>query len=164
MRIWNGVDDDDPMTQCIGEFTIGCIQYAERILVTTDVNTVQTFTYPDCDRDGTEFRCTGTINCIRANSNFIAVGTEDMEIRVSHADKSEETFELLGHSGPILSIDLSPQDYLASSSGDGSMKIWDLKTKKVIHSFTGFETTKSFSTARTFCKITFFKLKLSYFI
>lgn len=152
MRIWNGVDDDDPTTQCVGEFTISCIQHAERILVTTDVNTVQAYTYPDCDRDGTEFRCTGTINCIRANSNFVAVGSEDMEIRVSHADKSEDTFVLQGHNGPILSIDLSPQDYLASCSGDGSLKIWDLKTKKMIHSFTGLETTKSFSTARTFCK------------
>lgn len=152
MRIWNGVDDDDPLTQCVGEFTLCCIQYGERILATTDLNTVQAYTYPDCDRDGTEFRCTGIANCIKANSDFVAVGSEDHEIRVAHINKSEDAFELLGHNGPILSIDISIQNYLASSSGDGTIKIWDLKTKLQIHSFTGLETTKSFSSARLFCK------------
>lgn len=152
LRIWNGIDDDDPLTQCVGEFTISCAQYDERIIVTTDVNTVQAYTYPDCDRDGTNFRCTGIVNCVKAGKEHLAIGTEDMIIQVLRKDLAEDIFELIGHSGPILSIDVSPKNHLASSSGDGSIKVWNLETKKNIETFTGLETTKSFNNARTYCK------------
>ena len=67
-------------------------------------------------------------------------------------DKSEEYFELLGHYGPILAIDTSPKELLASASGDGTIKIWDLKEKQEIRTITGFEKVKSFYAAKSFGK------------
>lgn len=67
IRIWNGVDDDDPNTRCVGEFILYHVYYDKRILASTDLNTVQGYTYPDGDRDGTEFRFTAPVTCIKVN-------------------------------------------------------------------------------------------------
>lgn len=68
IRIWNGVDDDDPNTRCVGEYVIYHAFYDKRILASTDLNTVQAYTYPDGDRDGTEFRFTAPVTCIKVNA------------------------------------------------------------------------------------------------
>lgn len=68
IRIWNGVDDDDPNTRCVGEFILYHVYYDKRILASTDLNTVQGYTYPDGDRDGTEFRFTAPVTCIKVNN------------------------------------------------------------------------------------------------
>lgn len=68
IRIWNGVDDDDPNTQCVGEFILYHVYYDERILTSTDLNTVQAYTYPEYNRDGTEFRFTAPVTCIKVNA------------------------------------------------------------------------------------------------
>lgn len=67
IRIWNGVDDDDPNTRCVGEFVLYHVFYENRILASTDMNTVQAYTYPDGERDGTEFRFNAAVTCIKVN-------------------------------------------------------------------------------------------------
>lgn len=67
IRTWNGVDDDDPSTICVGEFILYHTYYDKRILISTDLNTVQAYTYPDFNRDGTEFRFTAPVTCIKVN-------------------------------------------------------------------------------------------------
>lgn len=59
--------------------------------------------------------------------------------------------ELKGHQGPILSIDLSSQ-YLASSSGDGSLRIWSLENEgKILKTIEGiFDKTNDFATAECY--------------
>lgn len=86
----------------------------------------------------------------RLNLQFIAAGSEDTIIKVVPVDKSDEFFELLGHDGPILKIDTSPKGLLASSSGDGTIKIWDLKERKEIKTIKGFEQATSFYNAKSF--------------
>lgn len=68
IRIWDDINDDDPTSKCVGEFVLALCQYEQRILVATDLNTVQAFTFPDGDRDGTEFRFTASVTCIRTDS------------------------------------------------------------------------------------------------
>lgn len=86
---------------------------------------------------------------------YLAAGSEDTEIQVVPKDKSADVIVLKGHSGPVLAIDLSPKNLLASSSGDGTIKIWDLQDKKEIKSLSGFELIKSFEGATVFCKLSF---------
>lgn len=76
IRIWNGVDDDDPNTQCVGEFILYHLYYQQRILTSTDLNTVQAYTYPDYNRDGTEFRFTAPVTCIKVNAKVKIHGAE----------------------------------------------------------------------------------------
>lgn len=43
---------------------------------------------------------------------------------------------LKGHEGPILSVDFDPLDnFIASSSCDGTVRIWQIKDRKEIQSF-----------------------------
>lgn len=67
IRIWNGINDDDPTSHCVGEFVLGVAHYDERVVASTDLNTVQAYTFPAFDRDGTEFRFTAPVICIRVN-------------------------------------------------------------------------------------------------
>lgn len=63
-----------------------------------------------------------------------------------------EPFELNEHTGPVLRIDLSINDLLASSSADGTVKVWDLKEKKCIKTVSGFEKFKSYQETQSFSK------------
>lgn len=53
-------------------------------------------------------------------------------------------FELNEHEGPVLRIDLSANGLLASASGDGTMKIWDLAERKVVKTITGLDKVTSY--------------------
>ena len=56
-----------------------------------------------------------------------------------------------GHEGAILHVDVSSKDLLASSSTDGTIKIWRLEsTGKVIKTFDGFEHFNDFATANVY--------------
>lgn len=80
-----------------------------------------------------------------------------MTIKVTPKDKSIEPFELNEHSGPVLRIDLSANGLLASSSGDGTIKIWNLDEQKCIKTIAGFDKIKSYQETevfgRNFCMI-----------
>jgi chromosome transmission fidelity protein 4 len=78
-----------------------------------------------------------------------------MMIKVVRLDKSEESFELVGHEGPVLQIDLGENmssKYLASSSGDGTIKIWDLTEKKAFKTIDGLPKVNSFDGAKCLCR------------
>lgn len=57
--------------------------------------------------------------------------------------------------GPILHIDLSPKNLLASSAGDGTIVIWDLEKKSVVKSLDGFQKINSFEQASIYCEFLF---------
>lgn len=126
--------------------------YDDRILTSTDLNTVQAYTYPDGDPDGTEFRFTAPVTCIKVNNKYIAACSEDMTIKIVPKDKSGEFFELCEHDGPVLRVDLSCKNLLASSSGDGTIKIWNLDERKSIKTIKGFDKVKSYQMANEFGK------------
>lgn len=74
----------------------------------------------------------------------MAVCSEDTTIKVTPRDDPTQIFELMEHTGPVLRIDLSVNGLLASSSGDGTIKIWDLMEKKCIKTLSGFGKIKSY--------------------
>lgn len=43
------------------------------MLASTDLNTVQAYTFPDGGRDGTEFRFTAPVTCIKVNEKVNCV-------------------------------------------------------------------------------------------
>lgn len=80
----------------------------------------------------------------------MAACSEDMTIKVTPRDKSIEAFDFSEHTGPVLRIDLSVNDLLASSSGDGTIKIWNLEEKKCIKTISGFDKIKSYQVTHVF--------------
>lgn len=63
-----------------------------------------------------------------------------------------EMFEFTEHSGPVLRMDLSKNGLLASSGGDGSIKIWNLNEKKCIKTLFGLERIKSYQEKQNYGK------------
>lgn len=151
VRIWNGIGDDDPSSFCIGEFGNSLAQFDDRILVSTDTNTVQAYKFPEFDKDGVECRFTAPVTTIKVNKKYFAFGSEDFDIKVQLRDKSQDLFELKGkHTGPILSMDLSPKNLLVSCAGDGTIIIWDLEKKEMVKSFDGFPKSNNFQNTTYF--------------
>lgn len=151
IRIWAGINDDDPTSKCVGEFVLAVAHHAQRILVATDLNTVQALTFPDGDRDGTEFRFTAAVTCVRVDAKYLAAGSEDACIKVVDVAKAAEPFELRGHEGPVLSLDTLPaNEWLASAGGDGTIRVWCLRTRRQLKCIGGLERAKSFEAAKTY--------------
>lgn len=73
-----------------------------------------------------------------------------MTIKVVPKDKSSEFFELTEHEGPVLRIDVSVDGLLASSSGDGTLKVWSLDDRKVVKTISGFNKIKSYQDSDRF--------------
>lgn len=64
---------------------------------------------------------------------------------------TDEFIELKGHEGAILHIDISSKNLLASSSADGTIKVWQFdKPMQPIKTFDGFARFNEFSAAKTF--------------
>ncbi|XP_053663398.1 WD repeat and HMG-box DNA-binding protein 1 [Anopheles marshallii] len=154
IRIWNGIGDDDPPTICVGEHAWAVQQYGERVLIATDLNTVQAYKYPSLDKDGIEFRFTAHVTCLAKNKRFIVAGSEDATIKVLSLDNGEQ-FELENLGGPVLSIDVSKRDLLAASIGDGKIYIWDMKTKELKKTIEGLPKEKSFEAVMHFSSPSF---------
>lgn len=83
-------------------------------------------------------------------TQYIAACSEDMTIKVKAKDNSTEEFAFIEHTGPVLRIDLSTTNLLASSSGDGSMKIWNLDEHKCVKTISGFDKIKSYQMTFTY--------------
>lgn len=120
-----------------------------KVYVGTDVNTVQMLTYPDLDRDGTKYRFTAVATAIKVNEKFVAAGSEDTNIKV-YVNEQEKVVDLLGHSGPILALDVTPGNWLVSAAGDGTVRVWDIAEQKVIKTIEGYPKAKSFEMAECY--------------
>lgn len=75
-----------------------------------------------------------------------------MIIKVKSRDNGSEEFEFNEHNGPVLRIDLSSNNLLASSSGDGTIKIWNLDGRKCVKTLTGFDKMRSYQDTYAHCK------------
>lgn len=149
IHIWKGIEDDDPSTGCTGEFIASVAFHDNKVYVGTDVNTVQMLTYPDLDRDGTKYRFTAVATAIKVNEKYVAAGSEDTTIKV-HVNELEKVVDLLGHSGPILGLDITPGNWLVSASGDGTVRIWDIAEQKVLKTLDGYPKVKSLELAECY--------------
>lgn len=153
--MWSGKDDDDASSNGISEYVNCVVQYDNRILVATDMNIVSAYTFPECKKDGIEFRFSASATTIQVNSDWIVAGAEDFMLKVVKKDKSEDAFELKGHEGPIIYTELGPNNLLASKAGDGKVKIWDLTKQKDVHTISGLDKCKTFDTALSYGALSF---------
>lgn len=155
IRIWSGKDDDDASSNGISEYVNCVVQYDNRVLVATDMNIVSAYTFPECKKDGIEFRFSASATTIQVNSDWIVAGAEDFVLKIVKKDKSEDAFELKGHEGPVVYVALGPNNLLASKAGDGKVKVWDLMKQKDVHTISGLDKCKTFDTALSYGAMSF---------
>lgn len=73
---------------------------------------------------------------VSKDSTLLVAGFEDSIIRVFWLVTSKFPFELIGHSGAVFSVSISPlNDLLISGSDDCSIKLWSLKTNICLTTF-----------------------------
>ncbi|CAG9804650.1 unnamed protein product [Chironomus riparius] len=161
LRIWKEISDDDPSSQCVGENGNCCVQFKTdnnemRLLATSD-NNVQAYKYPEFDREGMELRFNGLVTSIKVNKIWIVAGSEDHTIKARKFSDPDTTIELKGHTGPIFQIAINDKNHIASSSGDGTIKVWNLETQQVVKTYDGFEKFDKFNKSKNFCTPAFEK-------
>ncbi|XP_008217215.1 WD repeat and HMG-box DNA-binding protein 1 [Nasonia vitripennis] len=155
VRTWIDLMDDDPSASCISEQAIAVVSKKEKLFVGNDNNTVQILSHPDLEKAGILARFSAAVSTLSTtkDSDLIASGACDMRIQVINISTSD-SFELNGHEAPILGLSLDPkEEFLASSSGDGTIRIWSIKDKKSVHTWNnvvpkcnGFFTAKVYAT------------------
>ncbi len=69
---------------------------------------------------------------VNSDHTLLAAGTSEFTIKIIEIADSVKSFSLIGHEAPVLCVTFDPRgEYIASSSCDGSVKIWSLETKVV---------------------------------
>ncbi|XP_015609721.1 WD repeat and HMG-box DNA-binding protein 1 [Cephus cinctus] len=153
VRTWLNLLDDDPAASCIAEQATTVVSKNGKLYVGTDDNKVQILTYPDLEKEGIVTRFSAAISAISTakNSNLIVSGACDMRIQVTNI-KTSDSIELTGHQAPILGLSLDPkEEFVASSSADGSIRVWNIKEKRIVHIWENVvPKCNSFFTAKTY--------------
>ncbi|XP_071642540.1 WD repeat and HMG-box DNA-binding protein 1-like [Temnothorax longispinosus] len=158
VRSWLNLMDDDPTTSCISEQAITVISKDGKIFVGNDNNTVQILTYPDLEKEGIVTRFSAPVSALATakNSSLIVSGACDMRIQVTNINTSD-SIELEGHEAPILGLSLDPkEEFVASSSADGSIRVWNIKEKRTVHVWNNVvPKCNSFFIAKSYCTPSF---------
>ncbi|XP_012148705.2 WD repeat and HMG-box DNA-binding protein 1 [Megachile rotundata] len=153
VRSWLNLMDDDPAASCVSEQAISVVSKNGKIFVGNDNNTVQILNYPDLEKEGIVTRFSAAVSALATtkDSNIIVSGSCDMRIQVTDINTSDN-IELLGHEAPILGLSLDPkEEFVASSSADGSVRVWNIKDKHVVNTWANVvPKCNSFFTAKTY--------------
>ncbi|XP_063231056.1 WD repeat and HMG-box DNA-binding protein 1 isoform X3 [Bacillus rossius redtenbacheri] len=155
IRVWLGLEDDDPTSHCVGQNALALVQKGSSLYVATDDNSLRCYRFPQMERDGVLTRFSKPVSHISVSpdGSIVVAASENSEIFVRNM-KNEKIKMLSGHSGPILSVAVDPKlEYLASSSGDGKVCVWDLATASVLQSWTCAAVCASFFEARALCRV-----------
>lgn len=157
VRIWDGLDDDDPRFITVGEKAYS-LALRKNKLVTASSNTVQIHTFPDGEPDGILTRFTTNATHVTCNSTGtrVAAGSSDFLVKVVEVTDSSQQKTLRGHQAPVLSVTLDPKDqYLASSSCDGSVIVWNIDDQSPVTRWTVLQKTNDISTTKSLCRLAF---------
>ena len=95
----------------------------------TDQNMAQVFSYPEGDFQRIAVRTQSPIRAVAFDQKgrFLAVGDESGVIRMVLTNVWQSA-PLRGHTDTVLCVAFDPTgDYLASSSADGTVRIWDIR-------------------------------------
>ncbi|KAH3854450.1 WD repeat and HMG-box DNA-binding protein 1-like [Dreissena polymorpha] len=155
IRIWDGIDDDDAISHRCGDKTFSIAIKGSRYFAATDTNTIQAYNFPEGTPDGILTRFTAPANHIVLNKTgkILVAGASDFAIKIVEVDNcSTKTYQ--GHEAPVLSVALDPnEEYLASSSCDGTVKIWKVADRTVIHSTNMLSKCSDVSLSKTLCRL-----------
>ncbi|XP_053408161.1 WD repeat and HMG-box DNA-binding protein 1-like isoform X2 [Mercenaria mercenaria] len=155
VRIWDGIEDDDAISHRCGDKSFAIAIKGNRYFAATDTNTIQAYTFPDGTPDGILTRFTAPANHIVLNKSgsTLVAGASDFAIKIVEVSNcSYKTCQ--GHEAPILSVALDPkEEFLASSSCDGTVRIWKMSDRSQIQSFTLIPKCSDASLSKTMCRM-----------
>jgi len=135
MRIWSGIDDDDCENHLIGDEGLAvCVSEKKIFVGSSGTNVLSGYSW-DGDSEGVvgpRFTCDVTALSCMNSGDQVAVGCADFNVKVIKTTDFS-TINLSGHEAPILSVALRKDgDIVASSSCDGSVKVWNLESQSAL--------------------------------
>ncbi|CAK8678263.1 unnamed protein product [Clavelina lepadiformis] len=134
IRIWKGIDDDEPSVIASGEMAYGLTLRGDTMYVASDNHSVDRFTFPTGEPDGILARFTGNVTYLDVSESrkYVAAGSSDFDIKIVNVESKKQKC-YLGHQAPILCVAVDPMDeFLASTSCDGNLKIWEIESEQCI--------------------------------
>ncbi|KAM6273502.1 WD repeat and HMG-box DNA-binding protein 1 isoform 1-T1 [Porphyrio hochstetteri] len=156
VRIWENLDDDDPKSINVGEKAYSCALKNGRLITAVSNNTVQMHTFPEGAPDGILTRFTMNANHVIFNSDGtkIAAGSSDFMVKVVEVTDSSKQKTFRGHDAPVLSLSFDPRDvYLASSSCDGSVRVWTIADQTCTTSWPLLQKCNDVINAKSICRL-----------
>ncbi|NXW43296.1 WDHD1 protein, partial [Nyctiprogne leucopyga] len=156
VRIWENLDDDDPKSINVGEKAYSCALKNGRLITAVSNNTVQIHTFPEGAPDGILTRFTTNANHVIFNSDGtkIAAGSSDFMVKVVEVTDSSKQKTFRGHDAPVLSLSFDPKDvYLASSSCDGSVRVWKIADQTCTTSWPLLQKCNDVVNAQSICRL-----------
>ncbi|XP_067018365.1 WD repeat and HMG-box DNA-binding protein 1-like [Acropora muricata] len=154
VRIYKDFDDSDPKSFRVGDHVTVLAVKNEKIVTASD-NAVQAFTFPEGSPDGILTRFTAPVNhlCFNQSGTVLAAGSSDFNVKVvTIADGSQRL--LKGHTAPVLSVTIDPKDqYIASSSCDGTVKIWKLEDQSCLTTLSILPKVNDSRISKTMCRL-----------
>ncbi|KAK2853667.1 hypothetical protein Q5P01_006328 [Channa striata] len=156
VRIWEGLDDDDPKFITVGEKAYSLALKNGKLVTASSNNTVQIHTFPDGDPDGilTRFTTNATHVTFNSSGSRVAAGSSDFMVKVVEVADSSQQKTLRGHEAPVLSVTFDPKDdFLASASCDGSVIVWSIEEQTQVISWPLLQKTNDISNAKSLCRL-----------
>ncbi|GAB6021814.1 WD repeat and HMG-box DNA binding-domain containing protein 1 [Chamberlinius hualienensis] len=156
VKIWDGFDDCDPLSRPITGNLFSVAVTSTKFYAGADSNSVFAYTFPDGNPDGltTRFTASATHMVASNDGRNLLVGSSDFSIKfvMLHDNRFKV---LLGHEAPILSVAVDQQsDLAASSSCDGSVRVWKINKQKCIKSWANvFPKSNDFSASKVCCRL-----------
>ncbi|KAM6950607.1 WD repeat and HMG-box DNA-binding protein 1 isoform 1-T2 [Lycodopsis pacificus] len=156
VRIWEGLDDDDPKFITVGEKAYSLALKNGKLVTASSNNTVQIHTFPDGEPDGilTRFTTNATHVAFNSSGSRVAAGSSDFMVKVVEVSDSSQQKTLRGHEAPVLSVTFDPKDdFLASASCDGSVVVWNIEEQSQLISWPLLQKTNDVSNAKSLCRL-----------
>ncbi|XP_071835170.1 WD repeat and HMG-box DNA-binding protein 1-like isoform X2 [Apostichopus japonicus] len=156
IRIWKHLEDEDHQTLEIGETVRSLRVLGNKVFAGTESNTVQSYLLPDGSPDGILCRFTAPVTHIDLSEDGkkLVAGAGDFMIKVIDLQDTSDQVILQAHSAPILSVAIDPlTEFVASTSCDGSLKIWNISDKSWEKSIVLFPKCSDISLSKTLARI-----------
>ncbi|XP_074522917.1 WD repeat and HMG-box DNA-binding protein 1 isoform X1 [Halichoeres trimaculatus] len=156
VRIWEGLDDDDPKFITVGEKAYSLALKNGKLVTASSNKAVQIHTFPDGDPDGilTRFTTNATHVTFNRSGTKVAAGSSDFMVKVVEVSDSSKQKTLRGHEAPVLSVTFDPKDeFLASASCDGSVVVWNIEEQTQLISWPLLQKTNDVSNAKSLCRL-----------
>uniref|UniRef100_A0A5G2QHD6 WD repeat and HMG-box DNA binding protein 1 n=2 Tax=Sus scrofa TaxID=9823 RepID=A0A5G2QHD6_PIG len=156
VRIWEDLDDDDPKSINVGEKAYSCALKNGKLVTAVSNNTIQVHTFPEGVPDGILTRFTTNANHVIFNEDGtkIAAGSSDFLVKVVDVMDCSQQKTFRGHDAPVLSLSFDPKDiFLASSSCDGSVKVWQISDQTCAISWPLLQKCNDVINAKSICRL-----------
>ena len=127
LRVWAGIDDDDCDCHLIGDEVLAVALCDSKIFAgVSGTNVLSGFNWEGESEGVVGPRLASDVTAVASSpdGSYVVIGCADFSVKLVNTT-SFATVNLTGHTAPVLSVDItSKADFVASSSCDGSVRVW----------------------------------------